>query len=116
MENRILYHLAWGPDTQVKSWLAYFVNGYNFHTCAHGSCKGTMNSGVCVESVSNGFYGLIENIIEVEYLRPIMRVVLFKYLWYDPVKWMNVHRKYNLVEINHKRKSYDLFILAQQAV
>ncbi|KAL3533939.1 hypothetical protein ACH5RR_007460 [Cinchona calisaya] len=77
-----------------------------------------MNSGVCVESVSNDFYGVIENIIEVEYPGPTMHVVLFKCLWYDPVRGTNVHRKYNLVEINHKKryKSYDAFILAQQAV
>ncbi|KAL3519899.1 hypothetical protein ACH5RR_018048 [Cinchona calisaya] len=118
MEKGILYHLAWGANTQVRSWPAYFVNGYNFHTSAHGFGKGTMNSGSCVESVSNDFYGVIENIIEVEYPGPAMHVVLFKCLWYDPVRGTNVHRKYNLVEINHKKryKSYDPFIRAQQAV
>ncbi|KAL3503865.1 hypothetical protein ACH5RR_033706 [Cinchona calisaya] len=60
----------------------------------------------------------IFNYLEVEYPGPAMCVVLFKCLWYDPVKGMNVHSKYNLVDINHKKryKSYEPFILAQQAV
>ena len=84
--------------------------------------KATMNSGVCVQS-SNGssakddFYGLLDEIIEIEYPGPFIRVVLFKCTWFDPVKGMKVHTKFNLVEINHKKRymKYEPFVLAQQA-
>ena len=86
--------------------------------------KSTMNSGVSVRSSNGGsseddFYGLLDEIIEIEYPGPLMmRVVLFKCTWFDPVKGMNVHMKFNLVEINHKKmyKKYKPFVLAQQAI
>ena len=72
--------------------------------------KATMNSGVSVQSSNDGnlkddFYGLLDEIIEIEYPGPLMmRVVLFKCTWFDPVKGIKVHIKFNLVEINHKKK------------
>ena len=82
-----------------------------------------MNSGVCVRSSNNGsikddFYGLLDEIIEIEYPGADLRVVLFKCTWFDPIKGMKVHPKYNLIEINHKKKynKYEPFILAQQGI
>lgn len=107
----------------VRTWPAYFINGYNFHTQEYGNGKSTMNSGVCVQSsndggASNEFYGLLDEIIEIDYPGPEMRVILFMCRWFDPVRGMKVHPQYNLVEINHKRfyKRYEPFILAQQAI
>ncbi|OMO84455.1 TdcA1-ORF2 protein [Corchorus capsularis] len=34
--NQILRTLAWGPTEKATSWPAYLVNGYKFHTVAHG--------------------------------------------------------------------------------
>ena len=69
-------------------------------------------------SSQDDFYDLLDEIIEIEYHGPLMRVVLFKCMWFDPVKGMNVHTKFNLVEINHKKKymKYEPFVLAQQAI
>ncbi|XP_074557058.1 uncharacterized protein LOC141813050 [Curcuma longa] len=107
----------------VRTWPVYFINGYNFHTQEYGMGKSTMNSGVCVQSSndgapSNDFYGLLDEILEVEYTGSDIRVVLFMCRWFDPVRGMNVHPRYHLVEINHKRlyKRYEPFVLAQQAI
>ena len=86
--------------------------------------KSTMNSGVSIRSSNGGsseddFYGLLNEIIEIEYPGPLMmRVVLFKCMWFDPVKGMKVHTKFNLVEINYKKRymKYESFVLAQQAI
>ena len=85
--------------------------------------KTTMNSGVCVQLSNDGsakddFYGLLDEIIEIEYPGQLIRVVLFKCLWFDPIKGINVHTKFNLVEINHKKRymKYEPFVLAQQAI
>ena len=87
-----------------------------------------MNSGVCVTGSNYGdaesdFYGLLEEVIELEYPSSShgcpKTVVLFKCLWFDPSeRGTKVHPEYRFVEVNHKRKyqKYDPFILAQQAV
>ncbi|XP_042465617.1 uncharacterized protein LOC122048075 [Zingiber officinale] len=123
LEHQMLFHLSWGPKAMVRTWPAYFINGYNFHTQEYGKGKTTMNSGVCVQSsndggVSTDFYGLLDEIIEIEYPGPEMRVILFMCRWFDPIRGMKVHPCYNLVEINHKRlyKRYEPFVLAQQAI
>lgn len=122
IENEgLLYHLSLGPKAIARTWPAYFVNGYNFHTQEYGKGKATMNSGVCVQSGSSlmeAFYGLLDAIIQVEYPGPPLAVTLFKCTWFDPIKGMRVHPKFNLVEVNHKRKymKYEPFVLAQQAI
>ncbi|OMO54341.1 hypothetical protein COLO4_36518 [Corchorus olitorius] len=78
-----------------------------------------MNSGVCVPSSNGDFYGLHEEIIQLEYSNIIpISVVLFKCQWFDPRKGVRVHHKYGLVEINRKQmyRKYDPFILAHQAM
>ena len=66
----------------VRTWPSYFINGYKFHTEEYGVGKTTMNSGVCVQSSNdsrgqNDFYGLLDEIVEVKYPGPALRVVLF---------------------------------------
>ncbi|XP_042379983.1 uncharacterized protein LOC121972368 [Zingiber officinale] len=46
LEHQMLFHLSWGPKAMVRTWPAYFINGYNFHTQEYGKGKTTMNSGV----------------------------------------------------------------------
>jgi hypothetical protein len=86
-----LRNLSVGPKSNVKQFHTYFVNGYKFHTQSWTEGKETKNSGVCVKSVTeNGegddFYGVIENIFEVEYnyLDNKNTVVLFYCSWFDP--------------------------------
>ena len=78
---------------------------------------------MCVRSSNGGsskddFYDLLNEIMEIKYPGPLVRVVLFKCMWFDPIKGMDVHKKFNLVEINHKKMcmKYEPFMLAQQAI
>ena len=103
----------------------YFVNGFKFHTSTYGSHRSTYNSGVCVKGsnysdYSNDFYGILDEILILEYPRlPIKRTVLFKCSWFDPTPnvGMRKHPSCNLVEVNKRRKfsKYEPFIMAMQA-
>ena len=126
-EDKLLYSLAWGPKAEAISWPGYFVNGYLFHTLERGEKKSTMNSGICVKASGSGddrldFYGLLEEIIELEYIGDPcnQKIVLFKGRWFDPTPRGTklVHRKYDYVDVNHKKlyQKYEPFILAQQVV
>ncbi|OMP10086.1 TdcA1-ORF1-ORF2 protein [Corchorus olitorius] len=69
--NQLLRTLAWGPTEKATSWPAYLVNGYKFHTAAHGRGKATMNSGICVRGSdpndpSSNFYGYLKDIVQVQ--------------------------------------------------
>ena len=120
-------YLALGPLREVNTWLQYNVNGYKFHTIAYGSNKTTMNSGVCIKGkyfgdVENDYYGLLNDVIELEYHNPSLKrttLVLLKCEWFDPTKnkgW-RVHDKHGFVEINFKRRftKDEPFILAEQS-
>lgn len=82
-----------------------------------------MNSGVCVlgNSWSENevdYYGILEEVIELEYYGAGNKVVLFRCHWYDiSDRGIKVYPRFGLVEINSKRKlsTNDSFILASQA-
>lgn len=64
--------LAWGPKKKVKEWPIYYVNGYKFNTKGHSQGMSTMNCGVYVqvgenETIDNDYYGVLTDIIEVQY-------------------------------------------------
>ena len=95
-------------------------NTYKFHKKAHSLNKSTTNNGLCVSSQGGDYYDKVEEILEVEYPGyPIKTAVLFKCHWYDPTPniGVKVHKQYNLVEINVKRKynKFKTIVLALQA-
>ncbi|XP_042432996.1 uncharacterized protein LOC122019608 [Zingiber officinale] len=114
--------LAHGPNRRVSSHKGYFVNGFKFETMEHGRFKATSNYGICVlgstiNEYEVDYYGVLEEILELNYYGLKDVIVLFKCHWYDTSdKGMKVHRL-GLVEINHKSKlnTNDPFILAAQA-
>ncbi|XP_042379879.1 uncharacterized protein LOC121972257 [Zingiber officinale] len=114
--------LAHGPNRRVSSHKGYFVNGFKFETMEYGRFKATSNYGVCVlgstiNEYEVDYYGVLEEILELNYYGLKDVIVLFKCHWYDTSdKGMKVHRL-GLVEINHKSKlnTNDPFILAAQA-
>ncbi|CAA0828761.1 Unknown protein [Striga hermonthica] len=121
VDNRVR-DMALGPSRRVRTYNGYFVNGYKFHTHSNGVNKATQNSGVCVlGSCYNEFevdyYGILTEILELEYIGSNNRVTLFKCDWFDNEKGIKVHPRFNLVEINHKKKmlSTNVYVLAQQA-
>ncbi|OMP10669.1 Transposase, Ptta/En/Spm, plant [Corchorus olitorius] len=104
-----LCSIAWGPSKKAKCWPAYFVNGYNFHTVAHGEWKATMNSGICVRSSdahdhSSDFYGLLEDVVQIEYLgRGIRKHV---YYTYPLEQHKKMFRLFSSVASNMLKKAY----------
>ncbi|XP_055960074.1 uncharacterized protein LOC130014948 [Mercurialis annua] len=83
-----------------------------------------MNSGICVRGTEyvegeNDFYGVLTNIIELEYpALPMKQTVIFKCKWFDPTDTGTyTTNRYNLVDVNHRRRynKYEPFILAEQA-
>lgn len=122
--NEQLKVLAFGPLNKVKSYHGYFVNGYKFHTVTHCDGRVTQNSGVCVKGAcydehESDYYGLLEEILEVEYHDASERcvVVMFKCHWFDPVRGVRVNHKHNMVDVKQKSKGCidDPFIIASQA-
>ena len=81
-----LYSLACGPPICVRKYAGCIINGIRFHTRDCDDRRRGQNSGVTVEG-NNGddvidYYGMINEIIELEYIRD-KRVVLFKCIWFD---------------------------------
>lgn len=98
------------------------MNGYRFHSLSYGSSKKTMNSGVCVKGscyneAEKDYYGLLEEIIELDYPGARNNVFLFKCHWYSD-DGVRMHPRHDLVEINHKSRCRgdDIFILAEQVI
>ncbi|CAJ2658470.1 unnamed protein product [Trifolium pratense] len=122
--TRVIQHLrnlSDGPKSTVKQWHTYFVNGYRFETHSWSEGKTTVNSGVCMKGVTeNGegdFYGVIENIFEIEYnyLDYKKTVVLFYCKWFDPSnRGTRYDSKTNTVDIkmNKHYPLYDPFAMA----
>ena len=81
-----------------------------------------MNSGVYVRGNNYSenkfdYYGIVEEVFEVEYIRHENHVVLFKYHWFDPIRGVRVDTRYDIIEVNHKSRlnAYEPFILVNQS-
>jgi Domain of unknown function (DUF4216) len=101
----------------------YDVNGYRFHTRAYGANKKTTNSGVCVKGSNwqgtvKDYYGIIEEIIQLEYVGANNTIVLFKCNWFDTNHGVRVDEEHGLVEVNHRSslRKYEPFVLAYQVI
>ena len=123
--NTQLKDLAKRPLRTIRTYPGYLVNGYKFHSMGHETRRGTMNSGVYIKGSNycdhheNDYYGQLQEVVELEYPGwPAKQTVLFKCEWFDPTLNIGtrVHPKYNIVEVNHRRKfnKYERFVLAQQ--
>ncbi|PWA86375.1 transposon, En/Spm-like, Transposase-associated domain protein [Artemisia annua] len=88
--NAHLKCLAQFPSTNVFYCKGYLINGYKFHTQTAYDGRVTQNSGVCVKGAfsyqdESDYYGLLDEIIEVEYDSDLGRclVVVFNCTWGD---------------------------------
>ena len=82
----------------------YFVNGFKFHTLDYGKDRKTMNCGICVKGncyndLERDFYGILIDIVEVEYFGIGNKVVLFKCHWFDTERGLRIHPYHGLTEI-----------------
>jgi hypothetical protein len=84
-EEKMIYLLAAGPHSVVKSWQAYDINGFTFYTKAKNCRSQSKNSEVGVDAEDstgqkNAYYGYIEEIWEVNY-RMSLQIPVFKSQW-----------------------------------
>ena len=99
------------------------MNGYRFHTHARELSRKTQNSGVTVNGEHDGksidFYGVVVDIIELEYLLGNNHVLLFKCDWWNTngSRGIQIDKEWNIISVNISRKWYvdQPFILASQA-
>ena len=113
--------VAYGPSKIAQNYPGFIVNGYRFHTKDYGQNKSTMNSGVCVKGSTYNeseydYYGIVEEILQLQYLGQDNHIFLFKCHWFDPNSIRN-DTTHGIVELKHKSKlnTYEPFILATQA-
>ncbi|EOY13556.1 Uncharacterized protein TCM_032154 [Theobroma cacao] len=121
IDQRII-EISYGPERMIRCYSGYFVSGFKFHTLDYGQNRKTMNSGVCIKGSfyndrERDFYGILVDIIELEYFGIGNRVVLFKCHWFDTEKGIKVDRLHGLVDVNYNSilASNEPFVLAAQA-
>ena len=118
--NAELRQVANGCAYRVKSFGAFDVNGYRFHTTSHEQSRPnrrTTNSGVFTPGDDGlEYYGRIEEIYELTFhgSKPL-KPVIFKCHWFDPHA---VRRTPNLGLVEVQQASVypgdDVYIVAQQ--
>ncbi|KAH6762316.1 hypothetical protein C2S52_019749 [Perilla frutescens var. hirtella] len=119
VDDQFLNSLAWGLINQVETYPKYFVNGYCFHISELARTRKTNNSGVSLIGEHRDYYGVLQEILVVEYPGlPTKRVTIFNCKWFDPTpSGTRICPKYGIVEVKSTRRyaGKDTFILAQQA-
>ena len=74
--------LSHGPSCSVNRYSGCLVNEYRFHTKSHENKRKTQNSGVVLQGCHKGkiidFYGILQEVIEIQYLVKNKRVLIFK--------------------------------------
>lgn len=118
-----LLSLSKGPDNRVRRYNSCNVNGFRFHTIDREKERKSQNSGIMVKGWLKDqtmiYYGVLIDIIEVDYLFGNEQVLLFKCDWWDVENksGIAVDKEWNLTSLNFSRRSYveQPFILASQA-
>ncbi|XP_070036384.1 uncharacterized protein [Nicotiana tomentosiformis] len=81
-----LYPLAIGPDVRGRTYIGCTVNGVRYHIQRRDELRKSQNCGLVVEGYHENeviyFYGIITDMIELEYLNG-NPVLLFKCKWFD---------------------------------
>jgi Domain of unknown function (DUF4216) len=116
-----LRQVAGGFQYRVRSFNAYDVNGYRFHTTSHEQSRPnrkTTNSGVFTPSTDGDeFYGRVEEIYELEFHGCTrFNPVIFKCHWFDPEQTRRTPNL-GLVEVRPDSvyQGWDVYVVAQQA-
>ncbi|KAM3394924.1 hypothetical protein P3S68_003928 [Capsicum galapagoense] len=109
-----------GPDVRGTKHIGCIVNGVMYHIQQHDELCKSQNCGIVVrglhEKMEIDFYGIINDILELEYVEE-NQVFLFKYEWFYLSKKIGMQEDKNFTSICVKRFWYehDLFVLATQA-
>ena len=117
--NDDLFSLSCGPDFRVKKYSSCIVNGVRFNTVDREKNKRTQNCGIMARGTSDvDFYGVLKEIIQLEYNGDERSVVLFKCDWFKldgkrtAIKNDGFYTSINIQNLWYKN---DSLILATQA-
>lgn len=109
------------PQKRAMCYEGYDVNGFRFHTEAHSKYRSTVNSGVCVkgectDDTHHDYYGILKEVVELEYDGVDNKVVLFNCHWFDITNGVKVDHHHGLVEVKHTStlQGGEPFVLACQ--
>nr|XP_009594076.1 uncharacterized protein LOC104090561 isoform X2 [Nicotiana tomentosiformis] len=101
-----LYPLAIGPDVRGRTYTGCTVNGVRYHIQRRDELRKSQNCGLVVEGYHENevidFYGIITDMIELEYLNG-NPVLLFKCKWFDLRKKTGMQKDKNFTSINVNR-------------
>jgi len=114
--------VALGFDYKVLRYEMYDVNGYRFRTRGHEESRPgrrTTNSGVLTVCNGKEYYGILEEIYELQWNRgggKHPKAIIFKCHWFDPEHYRG-EKGVGLVEINREKPLLcpDVYIVAQEA-
>ena len=115
--------LSRGPLHSVNRYIGCMVNGYRFHTRSREENRKTQNSGVVVQGDHEeniiDFYGILREVLEVEYLGENKRVLVFKCDWFNvgDRNELQIDNESGVASVNMSQKWYidQQYILASQA-
>ncbi|XP_060209378.1 uncharacterized protein LOC132636500 [Lycium barbarum] len=120
MSIKKLYPLAMESDVRGRKHTGYVINGVRYLIQRRDELRKSQNCGIVVagyhENELIDFYGIITDIIELEYVDE-NRVFLFKCKWFDLRKKTGMQKDKHFTSICVKRFWYehDSFVLATQA-
>lgn len=111
-----------GPDIRIKRYTGCMVNGYRFHTQSRENNRKSQNSGVVVKGGHGNneinYYGVVQDIVEIDYLGEKRSVVVFKCDWFnsEPEKGLRIDKEWGIYSINLNSKWYkdQQYVLASQ--
>ncbi|XP_023639601.1 uncharacterized protein LOC111830945 [Capsella rubella] len=114
-----LHEIVQEPRAKITTAPMYFTRGYTFHTYRHGIRRATANYGISVKAGDSEFYGILQQILEVEYPGLLnLKCILFKCDWYDPTMGRGMRaNNLGVVDVNTNKTygRFDPYILASQA-
>lgn len=121
-QDQRLLILSKGPHREVTCYKKYITNGFRFHVQSEDKSKTSQNCGVMVRGTSSygddgdNYYGVLQEIIELEFLGDDTRFSMFNCIWYDIHKGIKIDKfKTVSIDTHSKQKTYEPFIFSWQS-
>ncbi|XP_019087779.1 PREDICTED: uncharacterized protein LOC104721965 isoform X2 [Camelina sativa] len=113
-----LEELVDGPLSLAHSSPTYYTRGYAFKVYRERENMTTINSGISTQAGNTIYYGVLNEILEVEFPRVInLKCIIFMCDWYDPSIGRGVRfDKFGVTAVRTSRRldKYDPFFLTSQ--
>lgn len=82
------------------------INGFRFYTKAYEQHRPMANNrvcmkGECINEKQYDYYGVLKEVIELEYDGVSNKVLFFKCCWFDITNGIKVDHQHDLIEVKH---------------